>query len=50
MNVQNLAPLAERSIVRVSGEYAKKLLQGLVSNDMELLESEPAMHAALLSP
>jgi tRNA-modifying protein YgfZ len=50
MNVQNLAPLAERSIVRVSGEDAKKLLQGLVSNDMELLESEPAMHAALLSP
>lgn len=50
MKAQNLAPLPERSIVRVSGEDANKLLQGLVSNDMELLESAPAMHAALLSP
>jgi tRNA-modifying protein YgfZ len=50
MRSQNIALLADRSVVRVAGEDAKRLLQGLISNDMELLESQPAMHAALLSP
>jgi folate-binding protein YgfZ len=36
--------------VRLDGEDAGKLLQGLITNDMELLVNEPAMHAALLSP
>jgi folate-binding protein YgfZ len=36
--------------VRVAGEEAEKLLQGLVTNDMGLLAAQPAFHAALLSP
>ena len=34
----------------VAGADAKKLLQGLITNDMDLLATEPAIHAALLSP
>jgi folate-binding protein YgfZ len=36
--------------VRVTGEDGEKLLQGIVSNDMDLLASQAAIHAALLSP
>jgi len=45
-----IALLADRGIVEVVGEDAKKLLQGLISNDMELLDAQAAIHAALLSP
>ena len=45
-----IALLPDRGIVRVAGADAKKLLQGLVSNDLELLETQAAIHAALLSP
>ena len=50
MRPANLALLADRGIVRVAGADAKKLLQGLITNDMDLLATEPAIHAALLSP
>jgi tRNA-modifying protein YgfZ len=36
--------------VRVAGEDAEKLLQGVITNDMDLLASQPAIHAALLTP
>jgi tRNA-modifying protein YgfZ len=45
-----IALLPDRSIVRVAGADAKKLLHGLISNDLELLEKQAAIHAALLSP
>jgi tRNA-modifying protein YgfZ len=45
-----IALLPDRGVVRVAGADAKKLLQGLISNDLELLEKQAAIHAALLSP
>ena len=42
--------LPDRGIVRVAGEDAEKLLQGVVTNDMDLLADRPAIHAALLTP
>lgn len=44
------ALLPNRSVVRVSGEDAEKLLQGIITSDMELLNGQPAIHAALLTP
>jgi tRNA-modifying protein YgfZ len=46
----NIALLADRGVVRVGGDDAEKLLQGIVTNDMSLLASKPALHAALLTP
>lgn len=45
-----IALLADRGVVRVAGEDAEKLLQGLITGDMELLAQQPALHAALLTP
>jgi hypothetical protein len=45
-----IALLADRGVVRVAGEDAEKLLQGVITSDMELLSARPAIHAALLSP
>jgi folate-binding protein YgfZ len=42
--------LPDRGVVRVVGEDAEKLLQGVITNDMALLARQPAIHAALLSP
>ena len=50
MTPARIAQLADRGVVRVTGADAEKLLQGIVSNDMELLASQPAIHAALLTP
>ena len=46
----HLALLPDRGVVSVTGEDAHKLLQGVISNDMDLLRSQPAIHAALLTP
>ena len=45
-----IALLADRGVVRVAGEDAEKLLQGMITSDMELLSAQPAIHAALLTP
>ncbi|MGE5513913.1 MAG: YgfZ/GcvT domain-containing protein [Bacteroidota bacterium] len=45
-----IALLPERGVVRVAGEDAEKLLQGLITNDLDRLKSSPAIHAGLLSP
>jgi tRNA-modifying protein YgfZ len=45
-----MATLPDRGIVRVGGEDAENLLQGIVTNDMGLLTKQPAIHAALLTP
>jgi folate-binding protein YgfZ len=50
MTQTKVARLHDRSIVRVAGEDAGKLLQGIVTNDMELLAGQPAIHTALLTP
>lgn len=44
------ALLADRGVVRVAGADAEKLLQGIITSDMELLAKQPAIHAALLTP
>jgi folate-binding protein YgfZ len=50
MTPARIARLADRGVVRVIGTDAEKLLQGVISNDMELLAAQPAIHAALLTP
>ena len=49
-NQTNIALLPDRGVVSVIGEDAGKLLQGIVTNDMALLDSQPAIHAGLLTP
>ena len=44
------ALLADRGVVSVSGADAAKLLQGIVTNDMDLLNKQPAIHTAFLTP
>ena len=46
----SIARLPERSTVAVTGADAEKLLQGIITGDLERLRREPAIHAALLSP
>ena len=45
-----IALLPDRGVVSVAGADASKLLQGIITNDMALLDSQPAIHAGLLSP
>jgi len=47
---RRIAVLADRGVVGVTGADALKLLQGVITNDMELLSVRPAIHAALLTP
>src|SRR3990172_231937 len=46
----NTALLADGGVVWVTGEDARKLLQGVITNDMALLDSRPAIYAGLLTP
>jgi len=50
MTAHNIARLPDRAVVRVAGEDAGKFLQGLITNDIDLLARQPAIHTALLSP
>lgn len=46
-----IAPLPNRGVVSVTGADAAKLLQGLITNDMDQLTKDgSAIHAGLLSP
>jgi len=45
-----IAQLPDRGVVAVEGPDSTKLLQGLLTNDLALLDTQPAMHAGLLSP
>jgi folate-binding protein YgfZ len=45
-----IALLADRGVISVDGADAGKFLQGLVTNDVAKLQSEPAIHTGLLSP
>lgn len=44
-----LALLPDRGVLSLSGPDATKLLQGIITNDMQLLAEAPALHAGLLS-
>ncbi|RUP10024.1 folate-binding protein [Hyphomicrobium sp.] len=50
MSAAKIARLADRGVVSVTGQDSEKLLQGLVTNDVEGLRDGEARHAALLSP
>lgn len=47
---RHYAHLGDRGIVQASGADAGKLLDGLITNDIDRLTSAPALHAGLLSP
>ena len=50
MTETRMALLPDRGVVAVTGEDAEKLLQGVITNDMGLLKTQPAIHAGLLTP
>src|SRR5690606_35687485 len=50
MTTINVAPLADRGVVRVAGADSAKLLQGLITADMNRLEKQPAIFGGLLTP
>jgi len=50
MTKLKVAPLADRGVVRVSGADAAKLLQGLITADLDRLAGQPAIFAGLLTP
>jgi len=50
MTPARVALLSDRGVVRVAGEDAEKLLQGIITSDMGLLARQPAIHTALLTP
>lgn len=50
MSVLKSVLLADRGVLRLRGRDACKLLQGLITNDMGLLDGQDAIHAGLLSP
>jgi folate-binding protein YgfZ len=50
MSDTRIALLPDRGVVSVAGADAEKLLQGVITNDMALLATQPAIHAGLLSP
>jgi folate-binding protein YgfZ len=45
-----IARLTDRGVVSVMGPDSGRLLQGLITNDIGLVVSQPAIHAGLLSP
>jgi folate-binding protein YgfZ len=50
MSAIRFTRLDDRGIVAVTGPDAGHLLQGLITNDMARLDTEPAVHASLLTP
>jgi tRNA-modifying protein YgfZ len=50
MTDTKIALLPDRGVVSIEGDDAERLLQGFLTNDMQLLASQPAIHAAFCSP
>jgi tRNA-modifying protein YgfZ len=50
MTETKIALLPNRGVVSVTGEDAEKFLQGVITNEMELLSAQPAIHAGILTP
>ena len=42
--------LSDRALLKISGEEARSFLQGLITNDIEKLNAQNALYAAVLSP
>ena len=42
--------LPDRGLVQIEGEDRHEFLQGMITNDIHLLDSQPAIYACLLSP
>lgn len=49
MPTSRMALLPTRGVLAVTGEDASKLLQGVITNDIAQLETQPALHAGLLA-
>lgn len=43
-------PLENRSLIKVTGEDAAEFLQGLITNDITLLDSQDSLYACMLTP
>ncbi len=50
MTDAKIARLADRGVVRVTGDDAAKLLDNLITADLERLDKEPALFGGLLTP
>ncbi|MGE0698806.1 MAG: folate-binding protein YgfZ [Hyphomicrobiaceae bacterium] len=50
MTTAPIALLPDRGVVYVTGEDARHFLDNLVTNDMDLIDRQPAIHAGLLTP
>ena len=50
MSELSYAALAGRGVLRVDGPDARSFLQGLISNDVDKVAPDRAVHAALLTP
>ena len=50
MTNTSMALLTDCGVLSLKGEDAVKLLQGVITNEMGLLETQGALHAGLLSP
>lgn len=50
MSKAHVAVLEDRGVVSVTGGDARTFLDNLITNDMDRLDAEPAMHAGLLTP
>jgi folate-binding protein YgfZ len=50
MGTAHIALLKDRGVVSVTGEDARTFLDNLVTNDMDLLDRQAAIHAGLLTP
>ncbi|MEQ8226771.1 MAG: folate-binding protein [Rhodospirillales bacterium] len=50
MNENTYVILEDRGVLAIAGEDARSFLQGLISNDINKVTDEQAIHAALLTP
>lgn len=50
MRTAQLARLEDRGVVSVTGDDARSFLDNLITNDMDLLDRQTALHAGLLTP
>jgi hypothetical protein len=50
MSETKIALLPDRGVVSVTGEDAERFLQGVITNEMGLLATQPAIHAGMLTP
>ena len=50
MSETKIALLPHRGVVCVAGEDAERFLQGVITNEMGLLATQPAIHTGMLTP